>query len=117
MVIQLLCDRSSCLPPPWHVASDPSKPGRDDQESIRSYGRRSVFILCKGLFQVTNRLVLIPPYPSHTEIHRAALILHKMASSSRGAEGVRGKDGKEEMIDKPMVLQASLYCEQCSFDG
>jgi hypothetical protein len=28
-----------------------------------------------------------------------------MASSSRGAEGVKGKDGKEEMIDKPMVLQ------------
>lgn len=45
---------------------------------------------------------------SMTEIYRAALILHKMANSERGAEGVRGKDGKEEMIDKPMVLQVSL---------
>lgn len=45
--------------------------------------------------------------PSEAEVYRAALILHKMATSTRGAEGVRGKDGKEEMIDKPMVLQAS----------
>lgn len=45
--------------------------------------------------------------PSEAEVYRAALILYKMETSTRGAEGVRGKDGKEEMIDKPMVLQAS----------
>jgi hypothetical protein len=50
-----------------------------------------------------------------TEIYRAALILHKMANSERGAEGVRGKDGKEEMIDKPMVLQVSLTPLYLSF--
>lgn len=42
---------------------------------------------------------------SRVELYRASLILHRMATSSRGAEGVKGKDGKEEMIDKPMVLQ------------
>jgi hypothetical protein len=31
-----------------------------------------------------------------------------MASSKRGAEGLRGADGREEMIDRPMVLQVSL---------
>lgn len=36
-----------------------------------------------------------------------------MATSSRGAEGVKGKDGKEEMIDKPMVLQASGVAVLC----
>jgi hypothetical protein len=36
-----------------------------------------------------------------------------MATSSRGAEGVKGKDGKEEMIDKPMVLQVSGDAVHC----
>ncbi|GHJ87451.1 hypothetical protein NliqN6_3853 [Naganishia liquefaciens] len=45
--------------------------------------------------------------PSEAEVYRAALILYKMANSTRGAEGIKGKDGKEEMIDKPMILQAS----------
>ncbi|KAJ9098701.1 hypothetical protein QFC21_004349 [Naganishia friedmannii] len=55
--------------------------------------------------------------PSSDEIYRAALILYKMANSERGAEGVRGKDGKEEMIDKPMVLQAQRIIKEAKAAG
>jgi hypothetical protein len=39
------------------------------------------------------------------DIARAEQILELMSSSERGAEGLRGVDGREEMIDRPMVLQ------------
>ncbi|KAI5452133.1 hypothetical protein NCC49_001071 [Naganishia albida] len=55
--------------------------------------------------------------PSEAELYRASLILHKMATSSRGAEGVKGKDGKEEMIDKPMVLQARRIVKEAKAAG
>ena len=32
-----------------------------------------------------------------------------MSSSQRGAEGLKGVDGREEMIDRPMVLQVRRY--------
>jgi hypothetical protein len=43
----------------------------------------------------------------NAEIHRAALILSKMAASPNGAIGLKSAEGKEEMIDRPMVLQVS----------
>jgi hypothetical protein len=41
----------------------------------------------------------------NSDIARAEKILELMSSSKRGAEGLRGADGREEMIDRPMVLQ------------
>jgi hypothetical protein len=45
------------------------------------------------------------------DIARAQQILDIMSSSKRGAEGLKGEDGREEMIDRPMVLQASVSVE------
>lgn len=44
----------------------------------------------------------------YPDIARAQQILHIMSSSKRGAEGLKGEDGREEMIDRPMVLQESV---------
>lgn len=56
---------------------------------------------------------LIPNFKSDPPMHmgsmadiaRAQKILDIMSSSERGAEGLVNEDGKEEMIDKPMILQ------------
>lgn len=55
--------------------------------------------------------------PSESEIHRAALILSNMAASSSGAIGMKSRDGKEEMIDRPMVLQAERIIKEARAAG
>lgn len=55
--------------------------------------------------------------PSSDEIERASTILKIMKDSSRGAEALKGKDGREEMIDRPMVLQARRILREAQEAG
>lgn len=84
----------------------------------------------KGVYHRTHLLIcssthllIYPTNPTDehfwcsVEILRATRILSAMRSSSRGAEGIRTEDGKEEMIDKPMILQARRIIKEAREAG
>ncbi|KAH8080541.1 Pyruvate/Phosphoenolpyruvate kinase-like domain-containing protein [Filobasidium floriforme] len=80
-------------------------------------GRRLGFTAKQAIHPSQVETILNAYAPSAKDIARAQQILDIMSSSKRGAEGLKSEDGREEMIDRPMVLQAERTIREATAAG